>query len=363
MATTGGPNIATDGLVFAFDTTNEKSFVGEPTENLISPSGINFTEMSTYGFIARNQVIDSASPSGYACEMEVVDNNQVNIHSRIRFGNANNIPTSGSVFITITAKFEEGPTSNIIPQVYTGYIWYNMLPLDGGSPYLTSEYRRFGVNVVVGTGSGGPNPGFSMTRNNSNVQTGQITRWHSPQVELKSHATPFVNGTRSSTESLLDQTKNNTLDVSYVSFDPTSKSKMVFDGTDDRMILPNLTFQSVELVMKINSTQGNGWRYLLDARSGWGGGYFANVSPGGWLDTHLNGELIDKNNWFNIVPKDEYFHFYLNAPSVITDDMNIMTRVSNNENLGGEIISLKLYDRKLTTEEIQQHYLSFKSKL
>jgi len=119
---------------------------------------------------------------------------------------------------------------NITPKVYngSGTAWQTLAPLDGGSAYLTNEYRRFGYY-----GSIAANPGFSMTKENSSIQTGQKTRWHSPQVELTTHATTFVHGTRSSTQSLIDLTKTTDIDVSNVSFD--SNGLPTFDGTDDKI--------------------------------------------------------------------------------------------------------------------------------
>jgi hypothetical protein len=53
-------------------------------------------------------------------------------------------------------------------------------------------------------------------------------------VEVKSHATPFVNGTRSVTQGLKDLTGRSTIDLSNVSFD--SSAQMTFDGSDDRIL-------------------------------------------------------------------------------------------------------------------------------
>jgi len=69
-------------------------------------------------------------------------------------------------------------------------------PLDDGPYYITEEYRRFGAVAVLRTQSQGPNPGFSMAKGNGDPHAGQITRWHSPQVELTDHATAFVIGSR-----------------------------------------------------------------------------------------------------------------------------------------------------------------------
>jgi hypothetical protein len=53
-------------------------------------------------------------------------------------------------------------------------------------------------------------------------------------VEVKSHATPFVNGTRSVTQGLKDLTGRSTIDLSNVSFD--SSAQMTFDGSDDHIL-------------------------------------------------------------------------------------------------------------------------------
>ena len=54
-----------------------------------------------------------------------------------------------------------------------------------------------------------------------------------PQLEAKSHVTPYVSGTRSSTASLIDLTETTDINVSNVSFDSTGQP--TFDGTDDRI--------------------------------------------------------------------------------------------------------------------------------
>jgi len=60
---------------------------------------------------------------------------------------------------------------------------------------------------------------------------GSSAAYYGHQFEQKSYATQFVNGTRSSTQGLLDLTGNSSIDLGSVSFDSTVKK--VFDGTDD----------------------------------------------------------------------------------------------------------------------------------
>ena len=166
----------------------------EPTENLISEDGINFETYSGYpsSFII-TRVSDDNSPSGYAAEMTFLDN--ASRYGRSRFGTNTNIPNSGFLYVSIVAKVESGPSGTVKPSVYTGKTWYDLLPMDNDSIFITSTYRRFGAYVEIGTGSGGPNPAFSAAFRYGTSQ-GQKVRWHSPQLEKKSYATPFTNNIR-----------------------------------------------------------------------------------------------------------------------------------------------------------------------
>ena len=392
MAFAHSPKIVTDGMVFYYDTGNSKSYIGEPTENLISPEGFDFSVMSIYGDLGLSQIADSNSPSGYACEMEILDGAQINTASRSRFGYDTNIPTSGALFISIWAKFEGGPISNIVPRVYTGAAWYDLAPLDGGSQYLTSEYRRFGVYAAVGTGSGGPNPGFSMTQNNSNNQTGQKTRWHSPQVELKDHATPFIAGTRSATEALKDFTKNATLDLSNVSFD--SNAQMEFDGTDDWLnitITLNAGNFTYETVMKqfgstsyqifsagtgdpsnggtnvqafVNSSGGLVNLYAPVGGSGWETGTYdntGNFTATSNVDYHI--VVVNSNTTWKIYVNGELVGDIDSFVPTVGNRVGVARSGMQSANDKSSQVSLtKIYNKALSAEEVQQNFNTIKGR-
>ncbi|MDB4664730.1 LamG domain-containing protein [Verrucomicrobia bacterium] len=188
----GGPKIIDDSLVLCLDAHDAKSYVGEPVANLVTSSAVDFSVRTTYSGNTFSQVADSESPSGYACEMSYTT---FNSSARSRFGAATNIPTSGTGFVSIWVKKSVGPSTTMRPAVYTGYTWYNLDPLDGGSSYLTEEYRPFGKAVSFGTASGGPNPGFSMTNGGGSTASDK-TRWIKPQVTTLSYNVPFSNLTR-----------------------------------------------------------------------------------------------------------------------------------------------------------------------
>jgi len=191
----GGPRIFDKDLVFCIDALDAKSYSGVSTNNLITSNGIDFSTMSGYSNLSVNRVTDDESPSGYACEMYETDS-AANSAARSKFGDSTNIPTSGYAYISVWVKQVAG-TANIRPYVYPGSSWYLMSPLDGHSQYLTNKYRPFGAYVVLGTNSGGPNPGFNMNRDGTTSAYVDKVRWIKPQVTTLSYAVPFTNRSRS----------------------------------------------------------------------------------------------------------------------------------------------------------------------
>jgi len=384
MSAHASPNIITDGLVFLYDTDDGKSYKGEPTTNLITSNGIDFSTFSSYNTLIRSRVSDSNSPSGYACEMEYPDGG-VNTASRIRFGDSTNIPTSGNAFVSIMAKFQGGPSSNITPRVYSGSSWQTLAPLDGGSAYLTSEYRRFGVYAYLGTGSGGPLPAFSMTQNNSNNQVGQKTRWHSPQVELKTHATPFVDGTRSATQGLIDRTGNSTIDLSPASYD--SNAQITFDGTDDYITAGNPTelqfiySDPFSLEVWIKADDLSGFNHVIGKTYG---NYRLSVTSSGYsfrLDSNnltTNAGTPVVGEWQHVVatwePSTSTARVYVNGvlEQSVTDATVDWTYTSANFQLGnspgenyhfnGTIPAARVYSKTVTSAEVLQSYNATKDR-
>ena len=377
MSAHANPDIVDDGLVFIYDTDDGKSYKGEPTTNLITSGGIDFSERSGYTNLQTSQVVDSRSPSGYACEMEILDGANINSAARSSFGQGTSMPSSGNAFVSILAKFEGGASSNITPKIYngSGTAWQSLSPLDGGSAYLTSGYRRFGYYGAITA-----NPGFSMAKGNSNKQTGQKTRWHSPQVELKSHATPFVNGTRSATQGLIDRTGTATIDISNASFD--SNAQMVFDGTDDIINTglfagrnPSTQPFTIEAIVKSDTTSGG--RMWLDATSNGTNQrlYCAHAATGTGNPMGIQGSA-----WSSSGVSDTDYHHY-----VIVMDGSVARLYNNGEahstknytsyqlqalNIGGrntyiwlgDIPIFKLYDRALTADEVLKNYNATKSR-
>lgn len=146
-------------------------------------------------------------------------------------------------------------------------------------------------------------------------------------------------------------------------FNNNNGGSIVFDGIDDYAVTSTVTnFRSI--CMWINKPFVDfgafPWKYLLDARPGFSNGYFANNNPGSWSNWYLNGNSIP-SSWA-LLPNDQWFHLYLQADANYTSTINFMSRVSNNENLGGRISNIQIYNRNLSASEITQNYNSLKSR-
>lgn len=96
------------------------------------------------------------------------------------------------------------------------------------------------------------------------------------------------------------------------------------------------------MVVKIDNNQTPGWNYLLDTRSGFGLGYFADQNFQYWPNVTVNNKST-VTTWVGI-PKDKWTHLYLESPLELNNDINIFSRFSNNETLAGYLPSLEIYN-------------------
>lgn len=110
--------------------------------------------------------------------------------------------------------------------------------------YGIQSPTSYAVNCTLGPVGVWQRFGYTFTSPNSYA----ISYWFNPdgpykydianiQIEQKDHPTRFTTGSRSSTQSILDISKNTTINVSNVSFD--SNGFPTFDGTDDYIYTTN----------------------------------------------------------------------------------------------------------------------------
>jgi hypothetical protein len=364
-----GPKTTTQDLIFYYDTGNEKSFAGEPTTNLSnfnianntfsSDTPLNITQTANsseetfQGRLSRKVVINAGGFwNSYVYSYNTSVSSPIfTVSFKIKMSdgsNPNTIITGGYIYGS-EGSFYPGPTfTYLFDGWYLGTLLYN-----GTSMTLTS--------ITGFYGEGGP-------------KTFYVADW---QVEAKSHATPFVNGTRSVTQGLLDLTRNETINLSSVSFD--SNAQMSFDGTDDfidtNFSPTSINYPTIEAVVYRNTATG---RYEAIIQN--------NVDSDDALYVFPNGTLgfwpcagsslsVPTGQWSYVAVSynGTTLTFCVNGTiQVVTttcadimdwDFLRIGAHGSGDgERWIGKIAIAKVYNRALTSSELYQNYNAIKTR-
>jgi len=129
-------------------------------------------------------------------------------------------------------------------------------------------------------------------------------------------------------------------------------NNIIFDGVNDFGIISSTTYRSLSLWAYKTDAGPSTWKYLFDARSGMGNGWFANQGQGtNWSATmYVNGSPVGRS-WSNL-PTNSWFHLYIEADNTYTGTINLMSRYSNNEQLGGYLNSIELYATTKSPDDI-----------
>jgi hypothetical protein len=428
-----GPNIIRDGLVFHYDLSDGKSFAGEPTTNYIYHQNpridgtyTSYMPESGQGTIAVNhpQAIRVYNTDGndisYYLNGGVTDWTNAR-HAYWIYDNDLKKPVVQSYDVTGSwqAKYLD-----------TGMGAWSSLGMSAGSKYTISWLqwtnnltKRAHVGFYSRDNGGGFNfwDGLSSAPVNTKTHTWErlsqtftvsasrnlndtfgnvyfythvfdygIIRIADVQLELKDHPTKFSPTlTRSTTNSLIDRTKNLTsIDVSNVSFN--SQGKMIFDGTNDYIFSPsaapsftnNVTFScwfktSVQqtnkyiMAMGKNLTGNNGMDLCLQGTDV--ASYIVGSSSFIYLNYNTN---YQNNQWhmltvtYNGTSAVLYYDgvavnsgsFTQNVDIEATRRLAIGSWVNGGANFNGEIDVMQIYNRGLSASEVSQNYNSLRKK-
>ena len=386
MATGYSPQIATDGLVFYYDTGNGKSYAGEPTTNLVDNA--NFSNGTTNWNGNQNVTLSVETING--TRLLKISSNQTTSTPGLKSAN---IPVTGNTTYTLTIRAYKND-SRTAHMYATGNgtggadIVWSTSSLNGPNP-ITTELTTISRTFTTPSDMTYIQVGFlwALPLTTSEVYVEYI------QLEQKPHATQFVNGTRSVTEGLKDLTKNSTIDLTNAGFD--SNAQLNFDGTSDYASLGTVPLTagastySIEAVFRADSIKTQViWeqnssgviqhqRACLILLSGGTGGFNGQsndfhfalpYSTGTWYHWVVT---IDKNASSNPIKA------YSNGVLVSEGDsnsgaanLNVGTHgaavgyklSSNGEYFDGEIKIVKVYNRALSAEEVQANYNAIKGR-
>lgn len=201
------------------------------------------------------------------------------------------------------------------------------------------------------------------------------------QVEVnKGHATPFVAGTRSSTESLKDIARNSTLNVSNVSFN--SDGLVTFDGTDDFLSTEQTASElgiynrsyTMEAVFKLDTTSGDNMVFGTNQTSTSQGlhlGVRNGVVYQGHYGVDRSAGSVSANTWYHVV----WVHTGTQSIMYVNNSA-INSLASHGPFLGttdiwigrhwgyfnGDIAVARIYDEVFTAADVEKNYRAYKQR-
>jgi len=377
MGLAHSPKIVTDGLAFIYDTGSGKSYKGEPTTNLntftLSDSGTDGSGQSSVG--TRTVITDN--------HVRIVDAASNTRQTHVITG----LTASTTYTVSIMYKKLTGaPTFRFQIQDYSGSSYLRTIKFTNTSEIGIEDKEGWQLASWTFTLGSDANAVRIWYQDGADYTTYTHSfELQNPQLEAKSHATPYVDGTRSTTQGLLDLTKNETITLSNMSYD--SNAQMSFDGTDDQFVItdPGVgTSFSIEVVIKVDN-YSNGPIFI--SPNSVGIDHYFRVNSNGTIRANFV-EIADSSSdgytSTTTINTGEYYHvvisktpsngtIYVNgvaedshtptlAAAAWSGDWRIGARWNNTYNLNGELPILKVYDRDLAPAEVLQNYNAFKSR-
>ena len=387
-----GRTAGSDALVFAYDTGDTRnSYIGEPTANLINPAGVNI-----YSWWTRSVQTIETLPETYKghpiYRVSIsIDNDDMLYHITQRWGAGSgwympsvtfnaNIPYIASVIYRPISHPDtriHGHPSNI-----GGWGATIDDSIDINAQWKLHRIdRNYGATV-------GDNRFYHMYTQSAQIGDTIVVDITNSQIEQNSHATPFVSGTRSSTQGLLPLIGSTSIDLARTSYD--SSAQLFFDGTDDTVSVAS--YSAIELddnvsieyvymrlstdpILDIiaNKYHNTGWElfcqsgntFALAGRNG-DGTYYSTTNPAYTIENnkyyHLTA-IKDGTSWRLYVNGELYSS--LTAGSIGTWSNTGVLQI------GGEgsgyyphmrLPILKIYNRVLTAAEIANNYHHYKTR-
>jgi len=397
MALSHSPKIVTDSLVFMYDTDDGKSYKGEPTVNLAT---------------------DSPSQGGWAGGREVLDSSRKKFRFIVDNFNASagsgqgwrsftwDLNSYSGQSVTISATVEVPSASPgtfawiMMGQVNThtnssgagGYMGYSATSERVQKTTTTTEHITW-TGTVGSTGTASQpsgHVGFTLWYNGGTIGVDSYVEVSNVQIEINSHATQFVNGTRSATQGLLDRTGTSTIDISNASFD--SNAQMAFDGTDDYVNVDHESSYDTNVFTIeawFKSTADDNTHDSIVTRNGdvysstnsWSLGKLRNglgdtqnalrwMVWGTSAYTDLLGDSATTGNWIHAVGVSDGSTLYLYQNGVLKTSsskpagniypasygLKVGANKSGSDVWNGHINSLKMYNKAFTAVEVLQNY-------
>lgn len=395
-----GPNIVKDGLVFGYDTgygvaenrTATRFSPGEPTTNLIT------TNLETLG-------TDGSGQSSVGTRTTIAPN-----HVRIVDIASNTRQThlitglSGGTTYTVSIQFRKltgTPTFRLQLQDYSGTSFLRVIKFTNTAETGLLDIDGWQTAKWTFTLGSDANAVRIWWQDGADYTTYTHSfELKNPQLEAKGHATPYVSGTRSSTDGLKDFKKLIDIDLNNASFDSTGQP--ITDGTDDYIVIDgsgSLNFGvndrfTIETVVKLLAmpTSGNtsaicckstcvGIDWYYPSSSGIKLRYGIRNSTNGQQSSESS--VVSLNKWYHVVftyePNSSTgMKLYVNGEHQSSRSNSGFSEFSNsgkdfyigsNAALGGgpnkssiQSAIVKMHNKALSANEINQNFNVYKNR-
>lgn len=421
MTTSTNQKIVTRGLKYAWDMNNKKSWKGKPTTNLLSnPDFSNGTtgwtltarSSSTHndtmeiryepdGTPYLNMHLERTSGSG---------NSWAYLRQGSVFSSTGNYTTSGQFRVNAYSVSSGSTQSQFRGSAFFNDWWSanrparNISVSDIGQGWLDLELNRDYVSSYTRDGTVYNLDGCFEFYTGSMPAVGDLIDIDVRLIQIESgtFATPFVNGTRTNTNSLRDMTSNNTLTLSALTynsdgtfeFDQSASNRITSDKLM-RTLMDSVDTYTYSCVIKRTASMPDGHGVALGLQ-----GYNCGIL--------LKNDGIIASNWYNngsgysvkqsgtaALANNTWAHatmtwncrenmkLYINGELTHTVSVSAQTGSSNNEWYGvtsahsnpimagggsshwetnSVIKEAQVYDRELSAEEVKQNFIAVRGK-
>lgn len=391
MSAFSGPNISNTGLVFYYDMSNgQKSWRGKPAINLQLPDITDWSKTAVVTLLSElspigtpvYSVTDNNAGVYLSCTRNITvpnDSNTYTISTYIKktYGATsarlgfNSGFTGGTTAVQLSQRFNSDTGADGFGSAEDlGSWWRWQFQITNNSTGNTTLYCSFF-----------PATGFYNSADNSAATGTAVVS--SVQIEQNTFATPFVNGTRSNTQSLLDLTGQNTITATSLTY--SSDGSFSFNGSSDLIIASensifNTQTPSVEVWIKTNALNQNGFwfekgqvntQYSLFQE---GSLILWRMNIGGVTQITTNtASYISTSNWAQVVGTytSGRRRLYINGVLVNADTQTgTIATNANGISIGayggfngsrgyyynGNIGIVKVYNKELTEIEVRQNF-------
>jgi hypothetical protein len=371
------PSIVRDGLVFYVDASNtQKSFKGKPTTNLQLP---NIIDWSGTAYVTLLPELSPINTPVYAVTDDVTGTYLARSRSLT-------VPNDSSTYTySIYVKKTYGGTSAMLGFNYgivggTAVQYNSRLNSDTGSGATDMGTWWRWPFQAVNNSTGNTTlycdfyPATGLYGGGDNAVAVGTATVSSVMIENGTYMTPFVNGTRSNTQALVDLIGGKVVTANSLTY--ASNNTFTFNGTTDYCTIASALSGGVTTPFTLSawakSTNVTGWQTVIGTggtlrQIGFSGSNFYYGGNGGGGNAFLNGGAVSANTWchltftFDGTTAYGYLNGVQTTGSIGSNGGTIGSNYLGSYNGGSELLNgsigtAMIYNRAITSAENLQNF-------